>query len=235
MLTTSGPDTLQQAMHVQPVAVLLDLLMPGMDGWQTAAALKEVPETRDIPVIILSGLTSQEATSLPTGIFAWLCKPVEQEALAHALKRAVHGQSSTARVLVAEDDLDLAKVLLVMLQRRGIEAFYAQTGREAIHLSQRLSPDLLILDPVMPDGDGFSVVKWLRQQHPLCEVPLVVYSAKDLTDDERERLTLSQTRFFTKSRISPEAFEEHVLSWLADIVAQRGKGYPHGNQTYFDH
>jgi CheY-like chemotaxis protein len=233
--TTSGPETLHQAARLQPAAILLDLLMPGMDGWETAAALKARPDTRDIPIIILSGLSPQEEGGFPAGVTEWLCKPVEEATLAHALQRAVNGQASTACVLVAEDDLDLAKVLIVTLQRHGIESFHARTGREAIQLSQRLSPDLLILDPIMPDGDGFSVVKWLRQQNRLCQMPLVVYSAKDLDADERARLTLGPTRFFTKGRIKPEEFEQRVIGWLNDITAQRGEGQHNGTQADFGH
>lgn len=69
-------------------------------------------------------------------------------------------------------------------------------------------PDLLVLDPVMPEGDGFGIVDWLRQHEQLCQVPVVVYGAEELTAAEQQRLTLSPTQFFTKSRISPEQFEQ---------------------------
>jgi PAS domain S-box-containing protein len=148
-------------------------------------------------------------------------------------KRTVNGQRRTACVLVAEDDSDLVRVLVLMLQRYGIESFYAQTGREAIHLSQRLSPDLVILDLFMPDGDGFMVVNWLRQQNSLRHVPLIVYSAKDLDADERERLKLGPTQFFTKGRVNPEEFERRVIDFLNHILAQRAEGQNNGNQADF--
>jgi CheY-like chemotaxis protein len=151
------------------------------------------------------------------------------------LKRAVNGQARTACVLVAEDDSDLARVLVLMLQRYGIESFCAQTGREAIHLSQRLSPDLVILDLFMPDGDGFMVVNWLRQQNSLRHVPLIVYSAKDLDADERERLKLGPTQFFTKGRMKPEEFEQRIIEFLNHILAQRREEQNNGNQADFSH
>jgi CheY-like chemotaxis protein len=234
--TTSGPETLHQAARVQPAAILLDLLMPGMDGWETAAALKARPDTRDIPIIILSGLSPQEEGALPAGVTDWLCKPVEEATLAHALKRALYGQVSTACVLVVDDDADFAKVLILTLQRHGIESFYARTGQEAIQLSRRLSPDLLILDLSMPEGDGFSVVKWLRHQNRLPPVPLIVYSAKDLDAAERERLTLGPTLFFTKGRVTPEEFERRVIEFLTHIsIRPERRGQHNGTQADFDH
>jgi CheY-like chemotaxis protein len=235
VITTSGPDALQQAARLRPAAILLDLLMPGMDGWQTASALQEMPETCAIPIIVTSGLSSQEVKNFPTSISAWLCKPVDGEALLHALKHTINGQNKTACMLVAEGDVDLAKVIITMLQRHGIESFYARTGREAIQLCQHVSPDLLILDPGLPDGDGFMVVNWFRQQNSLRQVPLVVYSAKDLDVDERERLKLGPTQFFTKGRVTPEEFEQRVVGFLNHILAQRGGDQSNGNQAYFGH
>lgn len=151
------------------------------------------------------------------------------------LKRAVNGQARTTCVLVAEDDSDLAKVLVLMLQRYGIESSCTQTGREAIQLSQRLSPDLVILDLFMPDGDGFMVVNWLRQQNSLRHVPLIVYSAKDLDADERERLKLGPTQFFTKGRVPLEGFTQRVLEFLNHITTQKGEARHNGNQADFSH
>ena len=162
-------------------------------------------------------------------------EPSASEGSLPPAKRPVNGQRRTACVLVAEDDSDLVRVLVLMLQRYGIESFYAQTGREAIHLSQRLSPDLVILDLFMPDGDGFMVVNWLRQQNRLRHVPLIVYSAKDLDADERERLKLGPTQFLTKGRVNPEEFERRVIEFLSHLLAQREEGQNNGTQADFDH
>ena len=235
VITTSGQEALHEAVRVRPAAVLLDLLMPGMDGWQTMTALKERPDTCDIPVIILSGLSSQEVNNFPPSVSAWLCKPVEREALLHALTHAIHRPNTTACILVVEDDVDLAKVILTMLQRHGIQSSYARTGREAIHLSQHLSLDLLILDPGLPDGDGFMVVNWFRQQNRLRQVPLVVYSAKDLEGEEREHLKLGPTQFFTKGRVTPEEFEQRVIDFLHQLPIHKGDAQSNGSQAYFSH
>jgi CheY-like chemotaxis protein len=83
-----------------------------------------------------------------------------------------------------------------------------------------------VLDVLLPDGDGFVVVDWLRQQDGLAHAPLLVYSAKELDAGERERLQGGQTEFFTKGRITPEEFEQHVLQWLSRMLpaSERGAG-----------
>ncbi|MBD0301458.1 MAG: response regulator, partial [Tolypothrix sp. T3-bin4] len=147
---------------------------------------------------------------------------------------ALNGSDRHTRVLVVEDDLDLAQVLLAMFERYGIETYYAQTGREAIQMSQRVIPDLLVLDLVLPECNGFTVVEWLRQHNRLCQVPLVVYTAKDLDDSERERLKLGQTLFLTKGRITPEEFEGQVIKLLNWVIRGRKEDSNHDSQTDFD-
>jgi DNA-binding response OmpR family regulator len=123
--------------------------------------------------------------------------------------------------LIIEDDIDLAQVLTTLFARHHIETFHAQTGQEAIQLSQRIMPDLLVLDLGLPDAEGFTVVDWLRQHNRLCRVPLVVYTARDLNDQERHRLRLGQTLFLTKGRITPQEFEQRVINLLNRMI--RGK------------
>jgi PAS domain S-box-containing protein len=118
-------------------------------------------------------------------------------------------------VLVVEDDLDLAEVLAATLRRNDINTFIATTGQEAIAMSQRVNPDLLVLDIGLPDTDGFGVVAWLRGHDSLKSLPMVVYTALDLDDAARERLRLGDTtEFLTKGRITPEAFEARVTRVL---------------------
>jgi len=138
--------------------------------------------------------------------------------------RLVRDGQARLRVLVAEDDRDLARVLIAMFERRGAIVSYAQTGTAAIHSCKVAVPDLLILDPIMPEQNGYAVVDWMRQHQPLRQIPVVVYGAEEQGAAERQRLTLGPTLFFTKSRISPEDFEQQVLQWLDRILPEGGKG-----------
>jgi DNA-binding response OmpR family regulator len=133
------------------------------------------------------------------------------------------------RVLVVEDDINLAQVLLAVFSRHGIQAFHASTGREAIQLSQQIVPDLLVLDLGLPEQNGFVVVDWLRQHNHLCQVPMVVYTAHDLSEQDRDRLKLGQTLFLTKGRVAPHEFERQVVDLLNRITLDREGDRTHGN------
>lgn len=210
----SGQEAVEQALAYHPDVILLNLMMPGMNGWETLAVLKQQPETQTIPIIILSGLQPDAREEPYTGISAWVVKPPDPRILWQALEQALISQNQPVKVLIVEDDLDLAQVLAKQFYRHQIATYHAQTGREAIDLSQQVVPDLLILDLGLPIDDGFAVVDWLRQHHRLCRVPLVIYTARDLNDQERTRLRLKQTLFLTKGRITPQEFEQRVINLL---------------------
>jgi CheY-like chemotaxis protein len=229
----SGQEAVEQAAALQPNVILLDLLMPGMNGWEVMALLKERADTREIPIVICS-VCSQTESNLPQGSFVdWVDKPLDEGALFCSLKQALAKPCKQLRILIVEDDTNLAQVLITMFDRHEIETFHAQTGREAIQLSQQLKPDLLILDLVLPDGDGFAVVEWLSQHNCLHSVPLVVYSAQELDNSERNRLRLGQTQFLTKSRVTMPEFEQRVMELLQGITQNRRQDNSDDSQTNF--
>ena len=116
-------------------------------------------------------------------------------------------------MLIVEDDRDLAAILTATFERHGIETFRAADGREAIELSQQVLPDLLVLDVGLPEADGFEVVDWLRRHERLSALPMVVYTARELDEADRERLRLgASTEFLTKGRITPQDFEQRVMA-----------------------
>ncbi|MBE9046214.1 PAS domain S-box protein [Pleurocapsales cyanobacterium LEGE 10410] len=213
---SSGKEAIAKAAQLQPDVILLNLMMPEMNGWETLTILKEQPATKDIPVLILSGLSPDR--EVHPEISDWLVKPPEQRLLFQALERALAKHDRHIRVLIVEDDPDLAEVLMAMFQRYGIQTYHAQTGKEAIHLSQSIMPDLLVLDLTLPEYDGFTVVDWLRQHNRLCHLPLVVYTARDIDHTDKERLKLGQTLFLTKGRIKPEEFEQRVIKLLNRLI-----------------
>src|SRR5579883_731837 len=218
ILADSGPAAIREAARHCPSVILLDLVMPGMDGWETMAILKQQPETKDIPVIIFSVLSPTGVNAERTDVADWVVKPLDETPLFRALERVLGSSGRAPRVVIVEDDLDLANVLMAMFQRHGIETIHATTGREAIRLSQEADPDLVVLDLILPNGDGFSVVNWLRQHNRLHSTPLVVYTARDLDEADRERLRLGYTLFLTKGRISPDQFEQYVVGLLNQFV-----------------
>jgi len=218
LTAASGNAALEQAARHHPAVIVLDVLMPGASGLDIAAALKQRTETEDIPIIILSVLSPQDTDGKPAQVVDWLRKPAGEESLFRALERALGMGHEVSRVLVVEDDPDLAAVLASMFERQGLQTQHAQTAAEAIRLSQRLQPQLLVLDLTLAEGDGYAVVDWLRQYDRLHDLALVVYTARDLNEADRERLRLGETEFFTKGRVSPEEFERRITDLLGRVT-----------------
>ncbi len=203
-----------------PDVILLDVFMPGMNGFEALARLNGSPETARIPVVIVSTLDPEAVGGSVSGMCAWLPKPLSEESFIAALNSAV-GLRARPRVLIVEDDVDLARVLVASFESYGADAVHAVSGREALALAQQSTPDLLVLDLVLPDIDGFAVVDWLKS-HDLCSsVPLLVYSALETSAAQQERLRLGRTEFLTKSRVSPEDFERRVGALLHSITTIR--------------
>jgi len=144
---------------------------------------------------------------------------VETAAIESIDQAPIEEQDSTAQsVLVVEDDVDLARVMIAALEGHGIRTFHATTGAEAIHLTRLHAPSLIVLDLCLPDTDGFAVVSSLRQSEPLGHIPLLVYSALDVGSADQLRLCLGPTEFLTKSRGNMGDFESRVLSLLATVT-----------------
>jgi CheY-like chemotaxis protein len=209
----SGEAAIAVAADQQPDVILLDLLMPTMNGWETMAVLKERADTQHIPIIICSVCSPTYASQKNMDFVDWVSKPLEESLLFQSLGQALTN-TSKRRVLLVEDDSDLAEVLMMLFEQHGIETFLAKTGKEAIRLSQDVNPDLLILDLVLPECDGFTVVEWLQQHNRLCKIPLMVYSAKELDESERQRLNLGYTEFLKKGQVTAQEFEHRVMDLL---------------------
>jgi PAS domain S-box-containing protein len=124
-------------------------------------------------------------------------------------------------VLVVEDDIDLARVMTTSLQGLGLRTFHTASGCEAVRLCEQHEPSLIVLDLGLPDVDGFAVVKSLRKHPALRGIPLLVYSALDLSSADQSRLRLGTTEFLTKSRCSLSDFENHVIGLLGAAAARK--------------
>ncbi|AFZ24099.1 PAS domain S-box [Cylindrospermum stagnale PCC 7417] len=227
----TGEEAIAQAVSQNPDVILLDLLMPGMNGWETMAVLKEREDTKDIPILICSVYKPCQSNQPGADFVDWLSKPVEESYLLQSLRQLISEPSKRVRILIVEDDNDLADLLITIFERHEIETFLAKTGREAIRLSQRVNPDVLILDLILPESDGFTVVDWLQQHNQLCSIPVFVYSAKDLDASERQRLKLGHTEFLTKGRVTIQEFEQRVMDLLGRLTHNQQAEGDNGSKT----
>ncbi len=201
--------------HQFPInAILLALSLPHMEGWETLKALKEDEATAGIPVVVLS---MPLAGTLPTDAShanGWVGQANNDDLVLRELARVLGSASEQPVVLVVEDDEELASVILSTFDRAGIQAFHASTGRRAIELCQTMHPDLIVLDLALPEGDGFQIVDWLRQHQQLRKLPLVVYSAREVSSDERQQLELGPTEYLTKATVPPQQVQSLVAAML---------------------
>ena len=213
----SGDQALVMAADHQVEAILLDLYMPGLSGWETLQRLRNNPATVNIPVVVLSVLSSSLRPQLTGDAQGWVQKPFNENLLFAELGRVLHHGDGPAYVLLVEDDEDLASVLIASFQDAAVQIDHAATLQQAIRQCLNRRPDLLILDLTLPDGNGFALVDWIRQQPALRSLPLVVYSGREVSDVDMAKLRLGPTEFLTKAKVQPREVEELVLSMVENI------------------
>jgi signal transduction histidine kinase/CheY-like chemotaxis protein len=214
---SSGEQALILAAEHHVEAILLDLYMPGLSGWETLQRLRNNPVTAKIPVVVLSVLSSTLRPQLTGDAQGWVQKPFNENLLFAELGRVLHHGEGPADILLVEDDEDLASVLTASFRDAAVRVERAATRQQAIRQCITRPPDLLILDLTLPDGDGFSLVEWLRQQPTLKTLPLVVYSGREISEIEMSKLRLGPTEFLTKAKVQPHEVEELVLSMVNRI------------------
>jgi signal transduction histidine kinase/DNA-binding response OmpR family regulator/CHASE3 domain sensor protein len=212
LISSSVPEMLRLAKEDAPDVILLDLVMPGVSGWDGLRELRAEPATRDIPIIVLSGLSDNEDHAANSEVSGWIQKPFDADQLCAAI--AAVSKRHRQLVLLVEDDPDLARVISSTLEQHGVELVSAFGANQAKAAVTRRAPDLVILDLALADGDGFEVVNYLRQHDRLRNVSLVVYSATEVERDDQEKLRLGPTEFLTKARVTPEQLEALVLHLL---------------------
>jgi len=195
-------------------AILLDSAPDGINGWEILPQLRQLDASSKTPVVLLSVENSQSLDDLSRGAEKPAAKPPQEEALLAELSRALRGLGDKARILIVEDDRDLAQIISEVFTRDNITVRIAHSLQETIDACAAFNPHLMVLDIGLPDGDGFNVVDWLRQHEGLARLPLVVYSGRELSQAERSQLTLGPTYFLAKARVQPQQLEALVLTML---------------------
>jgi PAS domain S-box-containing protein len=181
---SDGPSGLALARRLRPRAILLDVTMPGMDGWSVLSALKADPALAAIPVVMVT-FTSERALASSLGASDYVVKPVDWDRLRHVMAPF---RDAAGHVLVVDDDADARQRLRQVLERNGWRVAEAADGGEALASVAVAVPHVILLDLNLPGMDGFDFLHALRAQ-PGCEsVPVVVLTALDLTAADRRRL-----------------------------------------------
>ncbi|MGH2390927.1 MAG: response regulator, partial [Chloroflexota bacterium] len=186
LLAATGAEGLRMARDFHPRAITLDIMMPGMDGWDVLRALKADPAIADIPVIICSILDNREL-GYSLGAVEYLVKPVSRQDVLAAIGRIAEG-TGVQRILVVEDDQTEAGLLRRYLEEASYLVDTAGNGREALAALKMQPVDLVTLDLMMPEMDGFSLLAELRSDPAYRSLPVIVLTARDLSMAEQERL-----------------------------------------------
>ena len=222
---TDPSQAVSVARAYKPFAITLDVMMPRIDGWTVLEALKQDPETRSIPVVICSILESQEK-GFNLGAVGYLTKPILEDDLVKALGR-LNGDGSIQEILVVDDDIDDLRLVEKILKAGGnYHVRLAQGGPEGLVAIQTQPPHAIILDLFMPELDGFGLLENVRSDPRLSEIPVIIFTAGDLNEAQRERLSeFSQTMLY-KSNFKEEellASIKHVLKRLLPAASEPEK------------
>ena len=206
------------ALHIartaRPDVITVDLLMPGMDGWAFIDTLRNEPDLAAIPVIVVSGAADAKMSALPIDVSV-VAKGEGQERLLREISLALAGRRG-ARILVAEDDADLRGVLTTSMVRNGHHVIAARDGAEALALLEREPVDLIVLDLVMPNIDGFEVLARLKEAGKDGSIPVIVVTGTDRAASELRALRLGANVYLTKP-IEAMALTEEVTRLLTRL------------------
>ncbi|BAU64536.1 integral membrane sensor hybrid histidine kinase [Stanieria sp. NIES-3757] len=216
---TSGQEGLRLAKQLQPQAITLDVMMPGMDGWTVLAALKADPESAHIPVIMMSIVDNQNL-GYALGAADYLLKPINRQQLISVMQKYSLNYSANS-VLIVEDDEDTRIILTRQLSNEGWEVIAVENGRKALEAIALAPPAFIISDLMMPEMDGFELIHELRQQEQLRSLPVVVLTAKDLTQLERQKLQGHVNRIFQKGSYTSEVLLTELHNLLSEAISRQ--------------
>ena len=174
------------AKELLPVAITLDVMMPGMDGWLVLQALRKDPALSDIPVIMLT-MVDDPGRGLLLGATDYVTKPVNRRRLSQILKR-FSCANPPCPILLVEDDVRIRGSMRRLLESNGCRVSEAENGEVALAMMEKERPSLIFLDLLMPVMDGFEFADKVRAHAEWRSIPIVVVTSHDLTPGERKRL-----------------------------------------------
>ena len=196
----NGQDGILTAQREKPDLIILDIMMPGINGFEVAKHLKDDPNTHNIPIIILSVLAQD--SQYRHGILDYISKPFRQEELVGIIKKVfekVKGRPNKKSVLIVDDDPDIVDIIAICLKDNNIVPEKAYNGLDALENIKTKNVDLILLDINMPGMNGFEVIKQLKLNKKTCDIPIVVLTGTYISEDDKKHgLTLGVAKYLTK-------------------------------------
>ncbi len=211
----SGQEGLHYAKEFRPDLFVLDLMMPGMSGWDVLKTLKAHPDLGEVPVVVVS-IVARENRGTVYGAVDLLDKPVSREALAEMLRRNLTGRRGVrSKALVVDDNDDARRLAAAYLAEEGFLTREAVNGRDALDKLDGFSPDLVILELMMPVMDGMLFLEALRRDPRYLQLPVIVVTAKELTAEELDRLRADAAAVLRKGDDLADGLRRVVRGLLA--------------------
>src|ERR1700688_2028685 len=217
VMAESGAEAIKKAQQLRPDAITLDVLMPGSNGFETLAALRKRPETANIPIIILS-IVDQTQVGFALGAADYLIKPVRRAALLEAIRRHVPSPADEdSSILLVDDDPKALELLEEALRSAGYETKAARVGTRALQVLGNKVVGAILLDLLMPGMDGFQVIRHVRQEPAFRELPILVMTAKNLSQDEIALLNRETQGLLQKDG----SWQERLIAEVGRVVRGR--------------
>src|SRR5438477_1722671 len=200
----SGAEAVSKAQQLRPDAITLDVLMPGGTGFETLVALRKTPATANIPIIIVS-IVDQKQVGFALGAADYLIKPIRKPVLLETIRKHVlPNTDDEAAILLVDDDPKTLEMLEETLRPAGYETQAVQSGARALVVLSSKLVSAVLLDLLMPDIDGFQLIRHIREEATLKELPILVMTAKSLTPEEIGLLSRETQALFQKSGSWPQ-------------------------------
>jgi CheY-like chemotaxis protein len=197
----------------QPLSLItVDIMLPELDGWEFITRIKKIPELSCIPVVIIS-IVADPNRGFALGAAAVMQKPISRQELSDVLKKLglfPLAQGQTLKILVVDDDPKAVELIAVRLLGLASNVLRAFGGREAIDAARRELPDLIVLDLMMPEVNGFDVVSALRERPETAAIPILVVTAKEITAQDRSKLNGYVMAIMEKANFDRDQFVAEV-------------------------
>lgn len=202
----SGAGAFERARELKPDFITLDLRLPERDGWEVLRALKADPQTKDIPVLVIS-VSEDGELALNLGALDFMPKPVRRSDLQALLSRLATPQppEHAVKVLVVDDDQEMIRLLKEILATDHYTVLLARDGEEGLNIARSEHPDAIILDLMMPEMSGFEMLERLRADPETADIPVTVLTAIDVTGEKRRFIEAHIQGFMPKTMLTPQA------------------------------
>lgn len=224
---SSGSEGLAQAKALHPDAIILDVMMPGMDGWSVLTAIKSDPTIADIPVIMMT-IVDEKEMGFSLGATDYLTKPINPHRLLSIVRNYQQksctddeAEAENRHILVVEDDEVTREMLRRILVKDGWNVKEAANGRLALDSIAEKHPDLILLDLMMPEMGGFQVISKLRTTPGWQAIPVIVVTAMELTEDEKAFLNGSVAQILQKAAYSRDELLREVHQQVLECLGER--------------